>query len=66
MCGEVRRSFESACGDPQKRGGYILKDLDSRNGTLFQGEAMIPYKEYPLTEGAVFTIVKGCYTFRSA
>ncbi|KWX74198.1 DUF6382 domain-containing protein [Paenibacillus jilunlii] len=47
-------------------GGYILKDLDSRNGTLFQGEAMIPYKEYPLTEGAVFTIVKGCYTFRSA
>ncbi|CQR53624.1 DUF6382 domain-containing protein [Paenibacillus riograndensis] len=47
-------------------GGYILKDLDSRNGTLFQGKAMIPYKEYPLTEGAVFTIVKGCYTFRSA
>ncbi|MCE3199260.1 DUF6382 domain-containing protein [Paenibacillus sonchi] len=47
-------------------GGYILKDLDSRNGTLFQGEVMIPYKEYPLTEGAVFTIVKGCYTFRSA
>ncbi|AIQ67392.1 DUF6382 domain-containing protein [Paenibacillus graminis] len=47
-------------------GGYILKDLDSRNGTLFQGEAMIPYKEYPLTEGAVFTIIKGCYTFRSA
>ncbi|MHA6531169.1 DUF6382 domain-containing protein [Paenibacillus sp. BAC0078] len=47
-------------------GGYILKDLDSRNGTLFQGEAMIPYKEYPLTEGTVFTIVKGCYTFHSA
>lgn len=47
-------------------GGYILKDLDSRNGTLFQGEAMIPYKEYPLTEGAMFTIIKGCYTFHSA
>ncbi|WP_019912940.1 DUF6382 domain-containing protein [Paenibacillus sp. HW567] len=47
-------------------GGYILKDLDSRNGTLFQGEAMIPYKEYPLTEGAEFTIVKGSYTFHSA
>ncbi|WP_249897112.1 DUF6382 domain-containing protein [Paenibacillus sp. PK3_47] len=46
--------------------GYILKDLDSRNGTLYEGEAMVPYKEYPLTEGAVFTIVKGCYTFRSA
>jgi hypothetical protein len=47
-------------------GGYILKDLDSRNGTLLAGEAMIPYKEYPLTEGAVFTIVKGCYTFHTA
>lgn len=43
--------------------GYILKDLDSRNGTLFQGEAMIPYKEYPLSEGTVFKIVKGRYTF---
>ncbi|MNN32340.1 FHA domain protein [compost metagenome] len=46
--------------------GYILKDLDSRNGTLYQGAPMIPYKEYPLAEGSVFTIVKGCYTFRSA
>jgi hypothetical protein len=43
--------------------GYVLKDLDSRNGTLFQGEAMIPYKEYPLSEGDVFKIVKGSYTF---
>lgn len=47
-------------------GGYILKDLDSRNGTFLAGEPMVPYKEYPLTEGAVFTIVKGTYTFRSA
>ncbi|MRN51797.1 FHA domain-containing protein [Paenibacillus sp. LC-T2] len=46
--------------------GYIIKDLDSRNGTFFQGEAMIPYKEYPLTEGAAFMIVKGKYTFRTA
>jgi hypothetical protein len=45
-------------------GGYILKDLDSRNGTLLAGEVMVPYKEYPLTEGTVFTIVKGSYTFR--
>lgn len=44
-------------------GGYVLKDLDSRNGTIFQGEAMIPYKEYPLSEGTVFKIVKGSYTF---
>ncbi|WP_254075697.1 DUF6382 domain-containing protein [Paenibacillus tritici] len=47
-------------------GGYILKDLDSRNGTFLAGETMVPYKEYPLTEGAVFTIVRGCYTFHTA
>ncbi|WP_151732990.1 DUF6382 domain-containing protein ['Paenibacillus yunnanensis' Narsing Rao et al. 2020] len=46
--------------------GYVLKDLDSRNGTLFQGEAMVPYKEYLLHDGTVFSIVKGRYTFRSA
>lgn len=46
--------------------GYIIKDLDSRNGTLYQGSPMIPYKEYPLTEGSVFTIIKGSYTFRTA
>lgn len=46
--------------------GYVLKDLDSRNGTIFQGEAMIPYKEYPLTEGTLFKIVKGSYTFHTA
>lgn len=47
-------------------GGYVLKDLDSRNGTFLQGEAMIPYKEYRLEEGDTFTIVKGCYTFHTA
>ncbi|WP_150265710.1 DUF6382 domain-containing protein [Paenibacillus tepidiphilus] len=46
--------------------GYVLKDLDSRNGTLYQGEAMVPYKEYPLSDGTVFSIVKGRYTFRLA
>lgn len=50
----------------RSQNGYILKDLDSRNGTLFQGEAMIPYKEYPLTDGSVFKIVKGSYTFHLA
>ncbi|RQW12148.1 FHA domain-containing protein [Paenibacillus rhizophilus] len=44
-------------------GGYVLKDLDSRNGTRFRGEVMVPYKEYPLTDGDAFTIVKGKYTF---
>ncbi|MFC3748497.1 DUF6382 domain-containing protein [Paenibacillus sp. GCM10012306] len=46
--------------------GYVIKDLDSRNGTLLQGEAMIPYKEYPLMEGTEFTIVKGNYIFHTA
>ncbi|WP_379132481.1 DUF6382 domain-containing protein [Paenibacillus sp. sgz500958] len=46
--------------------GYILKDLDSRNGTLLKGEPMVPYKEYLLEDGDVFTIVKGNYIFRSA
>lgn len=50
----------------RSQAGYILKDLDSRNGTLLEGEVMIPYKEYPLSEGTVFTIIKGCYTFHSA
>ncbi|MNB81386.1 FHA domain protein [compost metagenome] len=45
-------------------GGYVLKDLDSRNGTRFRGETMVPYKEYPLTDGDTFTIIKGSYTFR--
>ncbi|MDT3426037.1 hypothetical protein J2Z22_001557 [Paenibacillus forsythiae] len=44
-------------------GGYMLKDLDSRNGTRFKGETIIPYKEYPLDDGDVFTIVKGNYIF---
>ncbi|MBY9080954.1 FHA domain-containing protein [Paenibacillus sp. HN-1] len=45
-------------------GGYVLKDLDSRNGTRFRGEAMVPYKEYPLADGDTFTIINGSYTFR--
>ncbi|SET95274.1 DUF6382 domain-containing protein [Paenibacillus sp. NFR01] len=46
--------------------GFILKDLDSRNGTIYQGEVMVPYKEYPLTDGVQFSIIKGRYIFRSA
>lgn len=45
--------------------GYVLKDLDSRNGTRFKGEPMIPYKEYPLKDGDNFRIVNGNYVFRT-
>ncbi|OZB96896.1 hypothetical protein CJP46_09135 [Paenibacillus sp. XY044] len=47
-----------------KEGGYLIKDLGSRNGTKLHGEPMVPYKEYPLKDGDTFTIVSGVYTFK--
>jgi len=47
-------------------GRFMIKDLGSKNGTRLKGEAMVPYKEYPLQDGDTFVIVKGHYTFRSA
>lgn len=43
--------------------GYVVKDLNSMNGTLFQDEAMVPYKEYLLQDGDSFVIAKAKYTF---
>ncbi|MGG4340894.1 DUF6382 domain-containing protein [Paenibacillus lautus] len=45
-------------------GGYVLKDLGSRNGTVLKGEPMVPYKEYPLMEGDVFIIAGWSFTLR--
>ncbi|MBB3129586.1 hypothetical protein FHS19_004261 [Paenibacillus rhizosphaerae] len=47
-----------------KDGGYLIKDLGSRNGTRLHGEPMVPYKEYPLKDGDTFTIISGVYTFK--
>ncbi|MFU1798327.1 DUF6382 domain-containing protein [Paenibacillus azoreducens] len=47
-------------------GKYVIKDLGSKNGTRLGGEAMVPYKEYPIHDGDTFVIVNGRYTFRSA
>ncbi|UYO04773.1 FHA domain-containing protein [Paenibacillus sp. PSB04] len=47
-----------------KDGGYLIKDLGSRNGTKLHGEPMVPYKEYPLKDGDTFTIISGVYTFK--
>lgn len=47
-------------------GGYIIKDLGSKNGTILEGQAMVPYKEYPLQEGDSFLIAGGKYTFRAS
>ena len=46
--------------------GYIIKDLGSKNGTILNGQAMVPYKEYPLQEGDSFLIAGGKYTFRAS
>lgn len=45
-------------------GGYVLKDLGSRNGTVLKGESMVPYKEYPLMEGDAFIIAGWSFTLR--
>ncbi|MGN7358582.1 DUF6382 domain-containing protein [Paenibacillus sp. SAF-054] len=71
---EVSQYVESSVGASRAHvelsrsedGGYLIKDLGSKNGTRLKGEAMVPYKEYPLQDGDQFTIVKGAYTFRSA
>ncbi len=44
-------------------GGYVIKDLGSKNGTLLNKEPMVSYKEYPLLDGDTFTIIKGEYTY---
>lgn len=35
----------------KKEGTVIAKDLGSRNGTLYNGQLMVPYKQYPLKGG---------------
>jgi len=45
-------------------GEYVLKDLGSKNGTVLKGEAMVPYKEYPLMEGDAFIIAGWSFTLR--
>ncbi|WP_053374438.1 DUF6382 domain-containing protein [Paenibacillus sp. FJAT-27812] len=49
-------------------GGYKAKDLGSRNGSLLNGEAMIPYKSYKLSLGDVIQLAGArgpCYELRS-
>jgi hypothetical protein len=48
----------------RSNGEYWVKDLGSRNGTLLNGEQMIPYRMYSLTEGDIVKIVKTEFTFK--
>jgi hypothetical protein len=45
-------------------GVYAAKDLGSTNGTLWNGESMIPYRAYPLREGDCLTIAHMEFRFR--
>ncbi|WP_311082046.1 DUF6382 domain-containing protein [Paenibacillus polymyxa] len=47
-------------------GGYshIVKDLSSTNGTVLNGEPMVPYKEYTMKDGDTFKIAGVSYTYR--
>ncbi|MCM3628824.1 FHA domain-containing protein [Paenibacillus glycanilyticus] len=37
-------------------GSYLVKDLGSRNGSMLNGEAMIPYKSYPFVQGDIIQL----------
>ncbi|MGW9526786.1 DUF6382 domain-containing protein [Paenibacillus terrae] len=44
--------------------GHIIKDLSSTNGTVLNGEPMVPYKEYVMKDGDTFKIAGVSYTYR--
>ncbi len=47
-----------------RQGQVFIKDLGSRNGTQLKGEALVPYKSYPMQDGDSFTIARALYTLR--
>jgi hypothetical protein len=48
----------------EENGGYAAKDLGSTNGTLWNGERMIPFRVYPLQEGDCLTVAHVELSFR--
>jgi hypothetical protein len=46
--------------------GYVVKDLGSSNGTMLNGEKMIPYKSYPLGTGDKLRIIGTEWEFRQS
>jgi hypothetical protein len=45
---------------------HVLKDLASTNGTRLNGSPMVPYKEYPLSDGDTFELAGVIYTYYAA
>ncbi|MGP0575877.1 DUF6382 domain-containing protein [Paenibacillus peoriae] len=43
---------------------HIVKDLSSTNGSVLNGEPMVPYKEYTMKDGDTFKIAGVSYTYR--
>jgi hypothetical protein len=48
----------------QDQGIYSVKDLGSRNGTLLNGVALVPYRMYPLNDGDTIKIIRTDFTFK--
>ncbi|MGM1019450.1 MAG: DUF6382 domain-containing protein [Bacillota bacterium] len=57
------RSHIELCIDAEGQ-GHIVKDLSSTNGTVLNGEPMVPYKEYAMKDGDTFKIAGVSYTYR--
>jgi Domain of unknown function (DUF6382)/FHA domain len=45
-------------------GGYVIRDLDSKNGTFLNDRELVPYESYQLTDGDVVGIVACQIVFR--
>jgi hypothetical protein len=46
------------------KGSYTAKDLGSTNGTLWNGERMVPFRAYPLEEADILTVAGVELAFR--
>ncbi|MEK3723491.1 DUF6382 domain-containing protein [Paenibacillus sp. FSL H8-0034] len=47
-----------------ENGLYMMKDLGSRNGTLINGEILVPYRMYSLQEGDIVRIISTEFVFK--
>jgi hypothetical protein len=44
--------------------GYVLKDLNSKNGLMLNELSLVPYQSYPLADGDMIRIVRNKLIFR--